>query len=131
MSASVLIKGVVFKAPEQRMSKAGNAFTMATVRVPAGEAAQFWRVFAFGDHARADLDLLGDGDHVAIQGLMTAEIYQAAQGPRVSLAVTADHVLAQRQPPKERARKSKASPQPSRRESAGRGRADPDDSIPF
>jgi single-stranded DNA-binding protein len=133
MSASAFIKGVLYKAPERRTSKTGNPFTMATVRVAAGEAAQFWRTFAFGDHARAELDRLHDGDHVAIQGLMTASIYQGKNGPAVSLSIVADHVLAGRQPPRERNTKQKPSPATSRGDAppaSNRG-GDIDDDIPF
>jgi single-stranded DNA-binding protein len=102
---SALVKGALHKAPEQRTSKNGNPFTMATVRVRNGNETEFWRIFAFSDQARGELDRLGDGDVVAIQGPFEAKIYDAERGPRVSLSITADHVLALRQPTKERTKK--------------------------
>jgi hypothetical protein len=98
VSAAALISGALYKTPEQRVSKSGNPFTMATIRVPAGAGSQFWRAFAFADDVRAELDRLEDGDRLTLQGPMSAEIYEAESGPRVNLAITAEYILALRQP---------------------------------
>lgn len=53
MNASVLVQGVLFRAPESRVSKAGNSFVMATLKERAGTEFRFWKIFAFNDTARA------------------------------------------------------------------------------
>ena len=106
---SVLVKVTLHKAPQQRISKNGNPFSIATGRESAGGEVRWWKIFAFADSARAEIDRLDEGDVVAVQGQFGAEIWNAAEGPRVSLSVTADHVLALRQPPRER--KAKAAPE--------------------
>jgi single-stranded DNA-binding protein len=68
---------------------------------------------------------LTDGDSLSVQGAMKVELYQPEGGEaRVSLSIIADHVLALRQPPKERALKEREAP------SRG-GAAAFNDSIPF
>ena len=106
MSSCALITGALFKAPEQRISKSGSPFTMATVRVQTANGLQFWRAFAFDDDVRAELDRLQDGDRLTLQGPMSAEVYQAERGPRINLAITADFILALRQVAKPRERAS-------------------------
>jgi hypothetical protein len=96
-----LVSGILFKPPEQRTSKAGRPFAVATLRVKDGEALQWWRVAAFSEPAQAELMRLGDGDACSAQGAFKAELYQPEGGePKVSLSIVADQVLALRQPPK-------------------------------
>jgi single-stranded DNA-binding protein len=126
MSAFAIVTGSLFRAPEQRTSKAGKPFVTATIRAKDGETTLWWKVVAFSDSAQAELMRLVDGDAVSIQGVFKAELYQPEGGEaRVSLNIVADRVLALRQPPKER----KA---PKEREASYRGGAAAfDDSIPF
>jgi single-stranded DNA-binding protein len=121
-----LVCGSLFRAPEQRTSKTGKPFVTATILAKDGEASQWWRVTAFSETAQAELMRLTDGDTVSIQGAFKAELYQPEGGdPRVSLSIIADHVLALRQPPRER----KA---PKELDAPHRGGAAAfDDSIPF
>jgi single-stranded DNA-binding protein len=110
MSVAVLISGSLFKAPEQRTSQAGRRFVSATIKV-GGESgnAEFWSVLAFGDTAGAELMLLGLNERVAVQGSLKLELYTANGGKtKISRTIFADHILAVRQPPKER--KAKAPP---------------------
>lgn len=140
MSASVLVKGTLFRAPESRISKAGNAFVMATLKERNGTEFRFWKIFAFGETACAELERLGDGDALSVQGGFEAKIYEKAAKASVSLSVTADHVLALRQPPKKREPKvprdrgSGRPPKdydPSSSWQAPTGPSGPDDEIPF
>jgi single-stranded DNA-binding protein len=127
MTAFALITGQLFKAPEQRTSRAGRPFITATIKSSSKDGAevQWWRVTAFSDSAQAELMRLGEGDVVSVQGPMKAELYTPEGGePRVSLSIVADHVLALRQPPRER--------KPKERETSYRGGAVPfDDVLPF
>ena len=50
-----LVTGVLFRAPEQRTSKAGKPFVTATIRAKDGEASQWWKVAAFSESAQAEL----------------------------------------------------------------------------
>jgi hypothetical protein len=59
MSATALVTGTLFRAPEQRTSKAGKPFVVATIRVKdgdpstgSGQASQWWNVLAFSESAR-------------------------------------------------------------------------------
>jgi Single-strand binding protein family len=105
MTAHVLITGVLFRQPESRVSKSGKPFAMATLRVSAGNESQFWRLFVFSESAQAELAKLSDGDALACQGVPKFELFRPETGePRVSLSITVDHVLALKQPPKQRAK---------------------------
>ncbi len=116
MSASILLQGKLERAPETRVSRNGNQFAISTIRVSAGNELQFWRVFVFSESAQTEIARLGEGDAVAVQGTPKFEIWRPENGePRVSLSVTADHVLALRQPPRER--KPKADKPATTRES--------------
>jgi single-stranded DNA-binding protein len=116
MSSHILATGTLTKAPESRVSKNGHAFVMATLRVTVGNEAQFWRLFVFSESAQAELMRLGEGDALACQGVPKFELFRPEAGePRVSLSLTVDHVLALRQPPKERKKKDPA-PAPARSE---------------
>jgi single-stranded DNA-binding protein len=103
MTAYVLISGSLSKAPETRTSKAGKAFTMATIKVAADSAAEFWSIMAFNEAVQTELARLGAGDKITAQGAFKIENYTARDGAtKVSRTLFADHVLALRQPPRER-----------------------------
>jgi hypothetical protein len=125
MSAFAIVTGALYRAPEQRTSKAGKPFVTATIRAKDGDALQWWKVVAFSETAQSELMRLVDGDSLAVQGSFR-ELYQPEGGEaRVSLNIIADRALALRQPPRER----KA---PKEREAPYRGGAAAfDDSIPF
>jgi single-stranded DNA-binding protein len=144
MSIAILLQGRLERAPERRVSRNGAPFTIATIRVSSGSELQFWRVFVFGETAQAELARLGEGDALTAQGVPKFELYRPEGGePRVSLSMTADHVLALRQPPRERKPKEKTAPPDTTRPRAKpdrigdmrthAGEADPglDDGIPF
>ena len=62
----------LFREPEQRTSKAGKPFVIATIRAKDGEAAQWWKVLAFAETVRAELLRLDDGDAISAQGSLKA-----------------------------------------------------------
>ena len=134
MTAHVLVCGQLFREPEQRTSKAGKPFVIATIRAKDGEAAQWWKVLAFAETVRAELLRLDDGDAISAQGSLKAEPYEKDGEHRVSLSMVADQVLALRQPPKER--RAEPAPQDTRSRQercAGSWKpgAGPNDAIPF
>lgn len=139
MSASVLLSGTLFKAPEQRQSRNGNSFTTATMKVESGSDAQFWRLFVFSETQQSELLRLQQGDALSVQGVPKFELYKPDGGePRVSLSLTAEIVLALRQPPKQRTPKppkdAPAKPvdtRPRAERWAGDGADEFGDEIPF
>ena len=99
MTAHALISGVLFRAPEQKTSKAGKLYVSATVKFKDGEALQFWRLTAVLETAQVELMRLSEGDALSAQGAMKAELYRPEGGEqRISLSMIADHVTALRQP---------------------------------
>jgi single-stranded DNA-binding protein len=125
MTTFAIVTGSLFKAPEQRASKTGRPYVTATIRAKDGEASQWWRVMAFSESAQVELMRLGEGDACTVQGAFKAELYPPEGAPpKVSLSIVADHVLALRQPPRERKAKTAG-------DAARGGAAAFDDGIPF
>jgi single-stranded DNA-binding protein len=124
MSTYVLVSGSLFRAPEQRTSKAGKLYVTATIKAKDGDTFQFWRVTAFSESVQAELMRLTDGDAMSVQGALKAETYEKDGATKLSLSVVADHVLALRQAPKPR-EKTSPSEQPAR------ANRDFDDAIPY
>jgi single-stranded DNA-binding protein len=136
---AALASGTLFRAPEQRVSKAGKPFVSSTLRIKDGDESRFVRNVAFSETAQAELMRLADGDALSAQGPLKAETYTAGDGAtKISLSLVADHVLALRQPPK-RKPKAEADPaapdaRPRQERLAGSWSAasgDPDDDIGF
>jgi single-stranded DNA-binding protein len=133
MSAFIILTGALFRAPEQRTAKTGKPYVTATLKVAADSSADFWSILVFSESAQAELLRLGEGDKVAVQGSFKVELYTARDGqPKISRTIFAEHVLALRQPPKERKAKT-AEPAKAAHPSAPTRdrRRDFDDSIPF
>jgi single-stranded DNA-binding protein len=111
MSVFVMTTGVLFKPAEERTSsKTGRVFVSATLKV-GGETgnAEFWSITAFSESVQAELLRLGAGDALSAQGKAKFELYTSNDGkPKISKTIFCDHVLALRQPPRER--KPKAPP---------------------
>lgn len=123
MSAHALVAGVIFRAPEQKVSKSGKAYCTATIKSRADDnRSDFWRVTVFSDTAQAELMRLGEGDTLAAQGPMKAELYTPeGKEPRISLSLIADVVTPLKPARKERpASKSRADdgPKPIKRSRA-------------
>jgi single-stranded DNA-binding protein len=134
---AALVTGSLFRAPEQRQSKAGRAFVVATIRVKDGDGIQFIRLVVFSDSAQAELLRLSEGDSLSAQGSLKAELYAKDGGEsKLSLSIVADQILALKQPPKEREAKPKTPPpDPRSRQERCSGSwapgAGPSDDIPF
>lgn len=134
----VLMTGSLYRAPEQKISKAGKPFVVATIRAKDGEASAWWKVMGFSESAGAELMRLADGDAVSVQGSMRAELYRPEGGEaRINLTVFADSVLPLRPAPKQRKAKEKAEPQRSAPADRGLSRHAGDgddyfgDAVPF
>ncbi|WP_051948649.1 single-stranded DNA-binding protein [Methylosinus sp. PW1] len=138
MTAHVLVSGTLYRAPEQKTSKAGKPFVVATIRAKDGDGSQWWKVMCFSESAGAELLRLADGDALSVQGSMRAELWTPEGGEaRVNLTVFADSVLALRPAAKPRTKKEKTEPQrpaPADRgfsRHAGNGEDYFGDAIPF
>lgn len=130
MSAHVLVSGTLFRAPEQKVSKSGKPFVVATIRAKDGEASQWWKIIVFSESAGAELLRLADGDAVSVQGALRVETYTKDGETRINLTCIADAVMALRQPPKQRSKKEPTQDTHSRRV-PNAADADLNDTIPF
>jgi single-stranded DNA-binding protein len=114
MTVAILISGSLFKDPQRKTSQSGRSYVTTTLKAAAADNASsdFWSVLAFGDTAGAELMRLGINERVTIQGGLKLELYTANDGAtKISRTIFADHVMALRQPPKERKPKAaKAAP---------------------
>jgi single-stranded DNA-binding protein len=137
MTIFALVSGSLFGEPNQKVSKAGRSYASSTLKVRDGDATQWIRVTVFSESAQAELMRLNDGDAISVQEVLKAETYTASVGSiKISLGIVADHVLALRQPPRER--KPKATPPPDTRSKQERQRGSwespadgPNDAIPW
>jgi single-stranded DNA-binding protein len=103
MSAFALVSGALFRAPELKSSKAGKPYVLATVKVAADNGGDFWTIMGFSETVQTELLHLGEGDRLSAQGSFKVEPYTARDGQtRINRTIFADHVLALRQPPRER-----------------------------
>jgi single-stranded DNA-binding protein len=94
MSISALVQGTLFRGPEARSAKNGNSFITATIRETSGAETRWINVLAFGELAQAKLIRLRPGDHISVQGPLTASVYERNNGVRrVNLTVIADAIL--------------------------------------
>ena len=100
-----LIAGKLYGVPKQGTGKTGNTFTTALVRTTAGNGESLMvSVIAFEDAAQAAIQVLGDGDSVALVGSLTPKVYEARDGsaqPALDMVahavLTAYHVKRKRQ----------------------------------
>jgi len=125
-----LVAGTLFHVPEQKTSKAGKPYITATLKVKDGDSSQFWRVTAFSEAVSAELMRLSEGDAVSAQGILKVETYQKNDETKISLSIIADHILALRQPPREKAageqRQAVRYPTPAAQGKPSRGPGSPD-----
>jgi single-stranded DNA-binding protein len=114
MSVAILVSGSIFKEPQQRTSQAGKQYVVATIKAAAADntTSDFWSVLAFSDTAGAELLRLAVGERVALQGSLKLELFEKNGETKISRTIFVDHVLAVRQPPRERKPKAKAAPTP-------------------
>ena len=80
-----LIAGVLTREPEARQSKAGNPYTMASIREGSGDKARWVTAFVFADEAREAVAGMAAGDAISVSGEIEAEVFTPEGGPpRVS-----------------------------------------------
>jgi single-stranded DNA-binding protein len=104
MSVAVLVTGTLFKEPQQRTSQSGKRYVVATIKATTTDntGSDFWSALAFGDAAGAELLRLAVGERLALQGSLKLETFSKDGETKISRTVFVDHVLAVRQPPKEK-----------------------------
>ena len=78
MSAYCLISGTLSLAPEVKTSKAGKSYTSATIKIAAGDSAEFWSIMAFNEAVQAELARLKEGDKITAQGAFKVESLHGA-----------------------------------------------------
>ena len=94
MSASVLVSGRLYRAPERRECRNGKTMATATIKVIDNNVAQWWSVTTFGAVAD-ELLFLDAGDAASFAGRLEATLYQSNAGEtKVNLKVIADRMIA-------------------------------------
>jgi single-stranded DNA-binding protein len=134
MSVAILISGTIFKEPHQRTSASGRRYVATTIKAAAADNASsdFWSALAFGSTAGEELMRLAVGERVAVQGSLKLDTYTANDGTtKISRTVFVDHVLAVRQPPKERKPKAATGAPVGTISPITTTNPDLDDEIPF
>jgi single-stranded DNA-binding protein len=102
MTARVFVRGTLSRAPESGVLKNGALFVTATLKAKDGDHRQFWHVVAFSETVQAELMHLSDGDAVAVQGSLKAELYDKDGETELFFGIIAEHALGLRQPGKKR-----------------------------
>jgi single-stranded DNA-binding protein len=105
---------------------------LATVKVAADNGVDFWTIMGFSETVQTELLRLGEGDKLSAQGTFKVEPYTARDGQtRINRTIFADHVLALRQPPRERKQSNAAAKRDTASAPRAAAGADPSDDIPF
>jgi single-stranded DNA-binding protein len=133
MTAFALVTGTIFRAPIQKISKAGKPYTTCTVKAGSDDSGggDFWSIICFSESAQLELLRLEAGDAVSVRGKLKLETYTASDGTtKISRTVFADAALGLRPVPREKkpkaAKAATAQEQPTTTTDP-----DLDDSIPF
>jgi hypothetical protein len=66
MTAYVLVTGTLFRGPERRLTKSGNVFTNAVLRVKEGDDGQFWNAVSFAESVQAEFMRLSEGEKLSL-----------------------------------------------------------------
>ena len=90
-----LVSGRIYGEPERRTDKGGKSFTLAKVRASTAEGEiLFVNVIAFEIPVCKSLDVLRDGDSVALSGSLTPRVWTDKQGiVRPALDMVAHRML--------------------------------------
>jgi hypothetical protein len=132
MSVAILISGSIFREPQQRVSQSGKSYVTTTIKATTSDnSSDFWSVLCFSASAGAELMCLGLNEKLAVQGTPKLEIFEKDGQARISRTVFVDHVLAVRQPPKEKKPKPAKAPTQEQPTTAAGGPAFFNDDIPF
>jgi hypothetical protein len=122
MSARAIVSGVLFKAPIEKASKAGNPFATFPIREGHNGATRWWQAIAFSENAIEVLKEISVGEPIAVAGEITAEIYApAGSESRINWRITVDAVLSARKVKPEGA---------TRKPQAAKGRRDRAEATP-
>lgn len=91
---TVMVSGILSKPPEQRTSKNGNAFTLASIRTQTAEGDLYASVTAFGDLCPA-LAGLAKGDPLTVIGTARVSTYTGKDGAtKAGLSIIASRIIA-------------------------------------
>jgi hypothetical protein len=124
MSARAIVSGVLFKAPIEKVSKAGNPFATFPIRENHNGATRWWQAITFNENEIESLKAMTPGEPIAACGEITAEIYApAGSESRINWRITADSVLSARKPPKAKPESKSRKPKEAKRD---RGEAAPE-----
>jgi single-stranded DNA-binding protein len=116
MSARAIVSGVLFKAPIEKASKAGNPFATFTIRENHNGATRWWQCITFNENEIESLKAMTPGEPIAVCGEISAEIYApAGSESRVNWRISVDAVLSARKPPKATPERTGRKPKEARR----------------
>jgi single-stranded DNA-binding protein len=100
MSASAIVSGILFKAPIEKASKAGNPFATFPIRENHNGATRWWQCITFNENEIESLKAMTPGEPISVAGEITAEIYApVGSESRINWRITVDAVLSARKPP--------------------------------
>lgn len=90
----VLIAGQLFRAPENKCSKGGIAYTQLTIREGSGKESTFWTCRVFDTGLQRQLTGLGEGAALALEGRLSIETYKDKIGEtKIAHGMIVDQIL--------------------------------------
>jgi hypothetical protein len=93
MTGKVLITGMLFARPEKRTLRNGLQCVLAIVKSRESNHTRLWHIAAFNQVVQTTLLQLSDGDAVAVQGYLRAELYESSGETRLSCGIIAERAL--------------------------------------
>jgi len=111
MTAKVLMTGTLFARPEKRTLKNGVLCVTAILKTRQGNHTRLWHIAALRETAKETLLRLSEGDAVAVQGLLKAELYDSSGETRLSCGIIAERALGLHAPCERAAREEPAAAQ--------------------
>jgi single-stranded DNA-binding protein len=91
--ARVRVFGTLFDPPVVQRLKDGGLCVSALVKAKDGNHTRFWHIAALSGTVQAALLHLSEGNQVAVQGTLKAEIRETNGEIALSFGVIAEHVL--------------------------------------
>lgn len=107
MTARVQVRGTLTHTPESRKLKGGGLCVAATLKAKNGDRSQYWQIVAFSEEPRSELMRLSEGDAVAVQGSLKADLFDRGGEVGLLFGVIAEHAVALRQPGQKRRKTGK------------------------
>jgi hypothetical protein len=96
VSSFALICGRLINTPVEKQVSNGRTAATGTLKVGAGDHAEFWIVSAFANAARSELMRLAANDHVAAQGVMEVTSQRVSGDLVIQRHLAADVVVSLR-----------------------------------